>query len=71
MKYGRETGIHIEVNGPCVHSMWATGGDQRRLARSGYRQGPGMAGTREYFDNPAFDRRGSKPEDSPTFHIRY
>jgi site-specific recombinase XerD len=71
VKYGRETGIHAEVNGLCVHSMRATG------ATNALANGADIAKVQEWLGHAnvsttrLYDRRKSKPEDSPTFHVKY
>ena len=70
-KYGRETGINIEVNGLCVHSMRAT------AATNALSNGADTAKVQEWLRHAnvsttrLYDRRKSKPEDSPTFHVKY
>ncbi|HEY4934095.1 MAG TPA: hypothetical protein VII23_21225 [Terriglobales bacterium] len=70
-KYGQGTGINAEVNGLCVHSRRATAatialsheGDIAKIhAWLGHANG---ATTRLH------GRRTSKPEDSPTFHVKF
>jgi integrase/recombinase XerD len=66
-KYGLETGISAEVNGLCVHSMRATAATnalshEADIAKVGHAN---VSTTRLY------DRRKVRPEDSPTFRVRY
>lgn len=44
VKYGRATGINIEVNRLCVHSMRATAATNALFKRRGHRQSTGMVG---------------------------
>jgi hypothetical protein len=41
------------------------------LGQSGHSEGTGMTGPRECIHNRLYDRRKSKPEDGPTFHVKY
>lgn len=70
-KYGRETGINVEVNLLCVHSMRATVAtnalsNEADIAKVQVRLGHANVSTTRLYD-----RRKSKPEDSPTFHVKY
>jgi len=71
IKYGRETGVSAEVNGLSVHSMRATG------ATNALGNGADIAKVQEWLGHAnvsttrLYDRRKSKPEDSPTFHVKY
>jgi hypothetical protein len=42
-KYGQETGLNIEVNGLCVHSMRATAATNALSHEADNREGAGMA----------------------------
>jgi integrase/recombinase XerD len=70
-KYGRETGIDAEVNGLCVHSTRATG------ATNALANGADIAEVQEWLGHAnvsttrLYDGRKHKPEDSPTFHVKY
>ena len=71
MKYGCETGIDAEVIGLCVHSMRAT------AATNALSNEADIAKVQEWLSHAnvsttrLYDRRKSKPEDSPTFHVKY
>lgn len=69
-KYGRETGINIEVNGLCVHSLRAaaTKALSNEADITKVQEWPGHANVSA---PRVYDRRKSKPEDSPTFHVKY
>jgi integrase/recombinase XerD len=70
-KYGQETGLNLEVNGLCVHSMRATG------ATNALEHGADIAKVQEWLGHAnvsttrLYDRRKTRPEDSPTFRVRY
>jgi integrase/recombinase XerD len=70
-KYGRETGISAEVNGLCVHAMRAT------AATNALENDADIAKVQEWLGHAnvsttrLYDRRKSKPEDSPTFRVKY
>ena len=71
MKYAKLTGIRGEAIGVCVHSMRATG------ASNALANGADIAKVQEWLGHENVsttrlcDRRKSKPEDSPTFHVKY
>jgi integrase/recombinase XerD len=70
-KYGRATGINAEVNGLCVHSLRATAGT------NALENGADIAKVQEWFGHAnisttrLYDRRKRKPEDSPTYRVKY
>ena len=70
VKYGRETGIDAEVIGLCVHSM-------RAAAANALSNEADIAKVQEWLGHAnvsttrLYDRRKSKPEDSPIFHVKY
>ncbi len=71
MKYGFETGLKIEVNGLCVHAMRAT------AATNALSHGADIAKVQEWLGHAnvsttrLYDRRNTRPEDSPTFRVKY
>jgi integrase/recombinase XerD len=68
---GQETGINFEVIGLCVHSLRTT------AARNALSHEAEIAKVQEWLAHAKvsttrlYDRRKSKPEDSPTFHVKY
>ena len=70
-KYGLETGISAEVNGLCVHSLRAT------AATNALERDCDIAKVQEWLGHAnvsttrLYDRRKSKPEDSPSFRVKY
>ena len=71
VKYGRETGIHGEVNGLCVHSMRATAATNALSHEADIAKVQEWLGHANVSTTRLYDRRESKPEDSPTFHVKY
>jgi integrase/recombinase XerD len=71
VKYGRETGIHAEVNGLCVHSMRATAATNALSHEADIAKVQEWLGHANVSTTRLYDRRKSKPEDSPTFHVKY
>ena len=70
-KYGRETGINVEVNGLCVHSMRATAATNALSNEADIAKVQEWLGHANVSTTRLYDRRKSKPEDSPTFHVKY
>ncbi len=71
IKYGRATGINAEVNGLCVHSMRATAATNALSHEADIAKVQEWLGHANISTTRLYDRRGSKPEDSPTFHVKY
>jgi site-specific recombinase XerD len=71
VKYGRTTGIHAEVNGLCVHSMRATAATNALSHEADIAKVQEWLGHANVSTTRLYDRRKSKPEDSPTFHVKY
>lgn len=69
MKYGRETGIYIEVNGLCVHSMRATAATNALSNEADIAKVQKWLGHANVSTTRLYDRRKTKPEDSPPFHV--
>lgn len=70
-KYGCETGINAEVNGLCVHSMRATAATNALSHEADIAKVQEWLGHADISTTRLYDRRGSKPEDSPTFAVKY
>lgn len=70
-KYGRTTGISAEVNGLCVHSLRATATTNALSHEADIAKVQEWLGHANIFTTRLYDRRKSKPEDSPTFHVKY
>jgi integrase/recombinase XerD len=71
LKYGRETGIQAEVNGLCVHSLRATAATNALSHDSDIAKVQEWLGHANVSTTRLYDRRRSKPEDSPTFRVKY
>jgi len=70
-KYGRATGIDAEVNGLCVHSLRATAATNALSHESDIAKVQEWLGHANVSTTRLYDRRKSKPEDSPTFRVKY
>jgi len=70
-KYGRETGINAEVNGLCVHSLRATAATNALTNKADIAKVQEWLGHANISTTRLYDRRGSKPEESPTFAVKY
>jgi integrase/recombinase XerD len=70
-KYGLETGISAEVSGLCVHSLRATAATNALSHDSDIAKVQEWLGHANVSTTRLYDRRRSKPEDSPTFRVKY
>jgi integrase/recombinase XerD len=70
-KYGLATGISAEVNGLCVHSLRATAATNALSHDSDIAKVQEWLGHANVSTTRLYDRRKSKPEDSPTFRVKY
>jgi integrase len=70
-KYGRATGIDAQVNGLCVHSLRATAATNALSHESDIAKVQEWLGHANVSTTRLYDRRKSKPEDSPTFRVKY
>jgi integrase/recombinase XerD len=70
-KYGQETGINFEVVGLCVHSLRATAATNALSHEADIAKVQGWLGHANVSTTRLYDRRKTKPEDSPTFHVKY
>jgi integrase/recombinase XerD len=66
-KYGRESGVSAEVHGMGVHSMRATAATNALSHESDIAKVQEWLGHANVSTTRLYDRRKSKPEDSPTF----
>jgi integrase/recombinase XerD len=71
VKYGRATGVDAEVIGLCVHSMRATAATNALSNEADIAKVQEWLGHANVSTTRLYDRRTSKPEDSPTFHVKY
>ena len=70
-KYGLETGLGAEVMGLCVHSLRATAATNALSHDSDIAKVQEWLGHANISTTRLYDRRKSKPEDSPTFRVKY
>jgi len=70
-KYGRETGINAEVNGLCVHSLRATAATNALSNEADIAKVQEWLGHANVSTTRLYDRRKMRPEDSPTFLVKY
>jgi site-specific recombinase XerD len=70
-KYGQEIGLNIEVNGLCVHSMRATAATNALSHEADIAKVQEWLGHANVSTTRLYDRRKTRPEDSPTFRVRY
>jgi len=70
-KYGLETRLSAEVMGLCVHSLRATAATNALSHDSDIAKIQEWLGHANVSTTRLYDRRKSKPEDSPTFRVKY
>jgi len=70
-KYGQASGLNIEVNGLCVHSMRATAATNALSHEADIAKVQEWLGHANVSTTRLYDRRKTRPEDSPTFRIKY
>ena len=70
-KYACQLGIDVEVVGLCVHSMRATAATNALSREVDIAKVQEWLGHANVSTTRLYDRRKSKPEDSPTFHVKY
>jgi site-specific recombinase XerD len=66
-----ETGITIQVKGLCVHSLRATAATNALSNNADIAKVQDWLGHANVSTTRLYDRRKSKPEDSPTFRVKY
>ena len=71
MKYAKATGISGEAIGICVHSMRATAATNALSNEADIAKVQEWLGHANVSTTRLYDRRKSRPEDSPTFHVKY
>lgn len=69
--YGLATGINAEVNGLCVHSLRATAATNALSHQADIAKVQEWLGHSNVSTTRLYDRRKTRPEDSPTFRIQY
>jgi site-specific recombinase XerD len=69
--YGLATGLNIEVNGLCVHSMRATAATNALSHEADIAKAQVWLGHTNVSTTHLYDRSKTRTEDSPTFRVRY
>jgi len=67
----RETGFSAEVNWLCVHSLRATAATNALSHEADIAKVQEWLGHANVSTTRLYDRRKMRPEDSPTFRVRY
>jgi len=70
-KYGLETGVSTQVNGLCVYSLRATAATNALSHEADIAKVQEWLGHANVSITRFYDRRKTRPEDSPTFRVRY
>ena len=71
VKYGLDTGISAEVNGLYVHSLRPTAATNALSHETDIAKVQEWLGHANVSTTRLYDRRNTRPEDSPTFGVRY
>jgi integrase len=71
IKYAKETGISAEAIGICVHSMQATAATNALSNEADIAKVQEWLGHANVSTTRLYDRRKTRPEDSPTFDVKY
>jgi integrase/recombinase XerD len=71
IKYAKATGISAEAIGVCVHSMRATAATNALSNEADIAKVQEWLGHANVSTTRLYDRRKTRPEDSPTFHVKY
>ena len=70
-RYARDTGIANVVHGVCVHSLRATAATNALQHEADIAKVQEWLGHADISTTRMYDKRQSRPEDSPTFKVRY
>jgi site-specific recombinase XerD len=70
-KYGFETGLNIEVTGLCVHAMRATAATNALSHEADISKVQEWLGHANVSTTRLYDRRKTRPDESPTFRVKY
>ncbi len=70
-KYGATAGVSAEVNGLCVHSLRATAATNALSHDADIAKVQEWLGHANVSTTRLYDRRETRPEDSPTFRVKY
>jgi len=71
VKYARESGIGAEAIGTCVHSMRATAATNALSNNADIAKVQEWLGHANVSTTRLYNRRETRPEDSPTFHVKF
>lgn len=71
LKYGQQTGISLEVDGLSPHSMRTTAATNALSHNADIAMVQSWLGHSNISTTRLYDRRKMRPEDSPTFRIKY
>ena len=69
--YAREVGLMDAIPGICVHSMRATAATNALSNHADIAKVQGGLGHADISTTRMYDKRQSRPEDSPTFKVQY
>ena len=69
--YGLIVGVSAEVSGLCVHSLRATAATNALSHEADIAKVQEWLGHANVSTTRLYDRRKTKPEDSPTFRVKY
>lgn len=69
--YAVKSGVAAEVNGLCAHSMRATAATNALTNEADIAKVQEWMGHANVSTTRLYDRRKTRPEDSPTFHVKY
>jgi len=70
-KYGAAAGVSTEVNGLCVHSLRATAATNALSHDADISKVQEWLGHANVSTTRLYDRRKTRPEESPTFRVKY
>ena len=69
--YGEKVGINIDVHGFCVHALRATAATNALAHNADIAKVQEWLGHANIATTRLYDRRQSRPEESPTFKVEY
>lgn len=70
-RYARQLGITVDVHGFCVYSLRATAATNALLHQADIAKVQEWLGHANVSTTRMYDKRKSRPEDSPTFKVEY
>jgi integrase/recombinase XerD len=70
-RYGKEVGITVDVHGFCVHSLRATAATNALAHNADIAKVQEWLGHANVSTTRIYDKRRSRPEESPTFKVEY